>query len=244
MNIIPGILESSFETISDRVSEVAHFVSKVQIDICDGLFVQSKTWPYSHIKTGRIEDNFHIKQLQSEDIGLPMWDTVEYQYDLMIKDPWRTISTWAKTGATSVVIHPTACDSIEKLEETLRLAQDFMLDTYISYTYDEWIAVKTDADVLKQLIQTVRELAVKGFQAMTIEHIGVQGQQFDNRWAEEIVEVKKIFPELHMQFDGGIGEKKEKYINKEIIDSLIIGSGIFAEGNPGEHVQYYSKLFS
>jgi pentose-5-phosphate-3-epimerase len=107
MHILPGILESSFEAIGERVSQVAHTTDKVQVDICDGLYVQSKTWPYSHIKTGRIEDNFHIIQLRSEEIGLPLWNTIEYQFDLMIKDPWRTMNTWAQIGAASVVIHPT-----------------------------------------------------------------------------------------------------------------------------------------
>jgi pentose-5-phosphate-3-epimerase len=136
MQILPGILESSFNAIEERVEEVSHNVKKVHVDICDGLFVQSKTWPYIGMITGRIEENFQVKQLLAEEIGLPLWDTVEYQFDLMIKDPWRNMALWAQIGASSVIIHPTSCESTEKTIVAIKLAQDFLLDVYLAYTYD------------------------------------------------------------------------------------------------------------
>jgi ribulose-phosphate 3-epimerase len=244
MQILPGILESSFEAIGERVTEVAHTADKVQVDVCDGLYVQSKTWPYSHIKTGRIEDNFHIIQLRAEEIGLPLWNTVEYQFDLMIKDPWRTIPVWAQIGATSVVIHPTSCDSMEKVEESITLAQSFLMDVYISYTYDEWVIVKSKPDILQALTDLLTTYQVKGFQCMTIKTIGVQGQTFDARWVDEFTFIQTQFPNIHIQLDGGIGEDAEDNIQDAHIDSLVIGSGIFKEGNPTENIEYYTKLFS
>lgn len=244
MYILPGILESSFEAINTRVSEVVYSVKKVHVDICDGLYVQSKTWPYSGIKTGRIEENFHITQLLAEEIGLPLWDSVEYQFDLMIKDPWRNIGVWAQIGATSVIIHPTSCDSIERFKETITLAQGFMMDVYVAYTYDEWVSVKSDPEKLKSLTEVLTECQIQGFQCMTIKHIGIQGQSFDTRWIDEFSNIHTNFPNLLIQLDGGIGEKSEEYVQESFANSVVIGSGIFAEGNPTENIEYYSKYFS
>jgi len=239
MHIIPGILESSFNTIEDRVSEVAQSVKKVHVDICDGLYVQSKTWPYSGIKTGRIEENFHIAQLLTEEIGLPLWDSVEYQFDLMVKDPWRNIGVWAQIGATSVVIHPTSADSLERVLETIQLAQGLLMDVYVSYTFDEWTVIER-----QNLTTILTTSGVVGLQCMTIKQIGIQGQDFDSRWLGEIEQIRKDFPNLLIQFDGGVNEDVADEIHESSPDSIVIGSGIFREGNPTENVSYYTELFS
>lgn len=250
MKILPGILESSFDLISERVEEVAHEVKKVHIDICDGLFVPSKTWPYSGMITGRIEENFHIKQLMSEEIGLPLWDTVEYQFDLMVKDPWRNIALWAQIGASSVVIHPTSCESIEKVITTIELAQSFLLDVYLAYTYDEWKDANSSPEKITETSDLFTAHGVKGVQCMTIKNIGVQGQKFDERWEEEMVNQNLFFrsANLKIQIDGGIhegvGEHHADSIFEMDADSVVIGSGIFAEGNPTENISFYKNLFS
>lgn len=238
--ILPGILESSFDEIQSAVESVASSVKKVHVDMCDGIFVQSKTWPYSHIKTGRIEDNYHIIKLQSEDIGLPLWERIEYQFDLMIKDPWRTLPVWAQAGATSVVIHPTSCESHEKVLESISVAQGLLMDVYISYTYDEWQTAKEkDMAALTDILTTS---GVVGLQCMTIKHIGIQGQDFDARWDAELDYIKTTFPEMLIQIDGGVDEDVTEKINITHIDSFIIGSAIFKEGNADENVNFFKQM--
>ncbi len=244
MQIIPGILESSFDDIDERVSEVAQSVQKVHVDICDGLYVQSKTWPYSGIKTGRIEENFHITQLLTEEIGLPLWESVEYQFDLMIKDPWRNIGVWAQIGATSVVIHPTSIDSTERVLETIQLAQGLLMDVYVAYTYTEWKEQHATEEKKQDLTRVLTTPGVIGLQCMTIKQIGVQGQDFDTRWLEEIPGVRKDYPHLFVQCDGGVNEDVADDILDISPDSLVIGSGIFKDGNPTENVSYFTDLFA
>lgn len=250
MHILPGILESSFNAIEERVEEVSHSVEKVQVDICDGLFVQSKTWPYSGMITGRIEENFHIQQLLAEDIGLPLWDKIEYQFDLMIKDPWRTMEVWAQIGASSVVIHPTSCESIPQVIQTIEQAQSFLLDVYLAYTYDEWMAAHSTPEKAKETASLFTDYGVKGIQCMTIAKIGVQGQKFDELWVSELAARQDFFKAAHLkiQADGGIHEGVGEHHADDIFeigaDSVVIGSGIFGEGNPTENVHFYKQLFS
>lgn len=250
MQILPGILESSFNAIEERVEEVSHNVKKVHVDICDGLFVPSKTWPYSGMITGRIEENFQIKQLLAEEIGLPLWDSIEYQFDLMIKDPWRNMALWAQIGASSVIIHPTSCESTEKTIVAIELAQEFLLDVYLAYTYDEWKTANSTPEKVAETVDLFTNHGVKGIQCMTIEKIGVQGQKFDERWEREIIDQNLFFKgaDIKIQIDGGIHEGVGEHYADSIFemdaDSVVIGSGIFKEGNPTENIEYYTKLFS
>ncbi|MES2985616.1 MAG: hypothetical protein V4686_00640 [Patescibacteria group bacterium] len=233
--ILPGILESSFDDIQSAVESVASSVKKVHVDICDGVFVQSKTWPYSHIKTGRVEENYHIQKLQTEDMGLPLWERIEYQFDLMIKDPWRTLQLWAQAGATSVVIHPSSIDGTDKVQQSISIAQSLLMDVYISYTYDEWKAAENVSEILTTS-------GVVGIQCMTIKHIGVQGQDFDERWDGELASIKETYPNLLIQLDGGIDEDVTKNINITPVDSFVIGSAIFKEGNADENVNFFKQM--
>ncbi|MES2623592.1 MAG: hypothetical protein V4576_04280 [Patescibacteria group bacterium] len=238
MNILPGILENSYEAIEGSVAEVVSSTHKVHVDVCDGIYVQAKTWPYSHIKTGRIEENFHISKLQTEDMGLPFWEKTEYQFDLMIKDPWRTIPVWAQAGATSVVIHPTSCESKEKVLESIALADSLFMEVYISYTYDEWMLAKDKNS------EALTAYGVVGLQCMTIKTIGVQGQPFDVRWLEELAFVKETYPNLLIQFDGGVDEDIPEDVAEKGVTSLVIGSAIFKEGNANENLNFFKHMFS
>lgn len=239
MNILPGILESSFEGIQSAVESVASSVKKVHVDVCDGTYVQSKTWPYSGIKTGRIEENYHISKLQTEDMGLPLWERIEYQFDLMIKDPWRTLPVWAQAGATSVVIHPTSCEGNDKVIESISIAQGLLMDVYISYTFDEFMKAKEDMEGLTDILTTS---GVVGIQCMTIKNIGIQGQDFDERWDAEMNILKTTFPHLLIQIDGGVNEDVVEKIDITPIDSVVIGSAIFHEGNADENVNFFKQM--
>lgn len=239
MNILPGILESSFEGIQSAVESVASSVKKVHVDVCDGTYVQSKTWPYSGIKTGRIEENYHISKLQTEDMGLPLWERIEYQFDLMIKDPWRTLPVWAQAGATSVVIHPTSCEGKDKVIESISIAQGLLMDVYISYTFDEYTKAKEDMEGLTDILTTS---GVVGIQCMTIKNIGIQGQDFDPRWDAEMSALTASFPDLLIQIDGGVNEDVVEKIDITPIDSVVIGSAIFHEGNADENVNFFKQM--
>lgn len=236
MKIIPGVLETSFKEISNNVESVSEYVDTIHIDVCDGQFVPSKTWPYNGMITGKIEQDYQIKQLINEDDGLPEWEKLDYQFDLMIKDPWHTIETWGRIGASTVVLHYAAFPSVEKFVETYELAQGFMLDIGLAATYDEYIKLKP------QICEIFDKGIIKFFQIMTIKQIGIQGQLFDDRWLTEIEEIRKQYPDLLIQADGGVSEKSITKLQYLHVNQVVIGSGIFAEGNAGENVEFFNDI--
>ena len=119
MNIIPAILESNYNEIENKIESILHDVQQVHVDICDGLFVNRKTWPYSAASNNRIEDSYQIKKLLNEEEGLPSWDSINYEFDLMVQNPEIHQDIWGRIGGNTVIIHPTSFkdESVMRSEE-------------------------------------------------------------------------------------------------------------------------------
>ena len=95
IEIIPAILPKNYEDLKNKIALVRGIVPVVQIDICDGIFVPSKTWPFS---TGGAEDyNFH--RILNEEEGMPFWEDIDFEFDLMVVDAVKNFD-----------IYTTSCD--------------------------------------------------------------------------------------------------------------------------------------
>jgi hypothetical protein len=44
MQITPAVLPHTFNEITDKLSRIEGLATRVQIDICDGVFGREKTW--------------------------------------------------------------------------------------------------------------------------------------------------------------------------------------------------------
>lgn len=236
MKIIPGILETSFAEIDTCVQSVSEYVDTIQVDICDGQFVPSKTWPYSGMITGRIEQDYQVQQLLQENDGLPEWEKVDYQFDLMIKDPWHTIDTWGRIGASAVILHLAAFPSTTTYLDTCEQARGFLMDVGLAVTYDQYIERKS------QIEEILNVEAVRFLQCMTIKNIGVQGQSFDERWLTVLPAIKTQYPNMLIQADGGVHEHSITQLQRVGVDQVVVGSGIFKEGNAGENVEFFNDI--
>lgn len=236
MNIIPAILESSYQEIENKIESVLHDTQKVHIDICDGLFVNRKTWPYSASSNNRIQDNFQIKKLLNEEIGLPNWDHVNYEFDLMVQNPNIQQDIWGRIGANTLIIHPTSFKDEAAIVDFIKEIDSYMIDIIIAVTYDEYFVYE---EVIKDLLN--RKI-VKSLQIMTIKTIGSQGQKFDDRCLSLIEKIKTENSEINIRIDGGVNIKNiENMINLNV-DEAVIGSGIFVSGNARENLNYFKDL--
>jgi len=62
MEIIPAILVKKFTEIEEKIELIKGISDFVQLDICDGKFVKSTTWPY-----GKTDENF--EKILHEEMG-------------------------------------------------------------------------------------------------------------------------------------------------------------------------------
>jgi pentose-5-phosphate-3-epimerase len=99
MEIIPAILPKNFREIEEKIDLIKDFSNKVQIDICDGKYVPTITWPYWKADV-KPDENFEA--ILREDRGMPEWERIDYEFDLMIKDPSEDDARkWLSAGATT-----------------------------------------------------------------------------------------------------------------------------------------------
>ncbi len=221
MEIIPAILPKDYREIEEKTELVQGLAHFIQIDICDGKFVPSVTWPYK-----KRDENFEA--LQREEIGLPFWEDVEYEFDLMIANPLEEVQKWIIAGGSRIVLH---AESTPDLMPTI-MSMENLVDIGIA------INISTPLEILDNYIEKISYI-----QLMGIEKIGFQSQPFDTKVLEKIKEVKKKYPHLKVQIDGGVNLETASALKEAGADRLIVGSGLFGhDGDVERVVDTFRKL--
>lgn len=88
----------------------------MQIDIANGSYAPSRTWPYAN-NDGFAELRQHA--------GLPMWEDFEYEVDFLIKKPEAVFADWIKTGIIGAVVH---IESTDEHAAIMDMAQNAGID--------------------------------------------------------------------------------------------------------------------
>src|SRR3989344_2754461 len=164
MEIIPAILPKDFKEIEEKVFSVKGLAPMVQVDICDGKYVQNTTWPYK-----KKDQNF--EDIICENRGMPFWENVNYEFDLMIKDPTdNNVREWLSAGATRIVLHEGSSADLSPVISILFGLVDIGLALNINTPLEN--------------IEKYKE-KISYIQLMGITKIGFQGQAFDFRVLEK-----------------------------------------------------------
>lgn len=235
IEIIPAIMPKSFEDLNEKYSRVKDFVNIVQIDVMDGKFTQSISWPYSEIqiKYPRSKNSFlkspRISSLHSARFlknyfcfaDLPKIN-FDFEIDLMVLNPETEIERWIKAGAKRVIIHIESVNNIE----------DIFLK--IPSNIEVGIAINTNTPN-EEIYQFVER--VDFIQFMGIEKIGFQGQKFDERVVSKITDLRNKFSRIIISVDGGVSLDMAKSLIKAGANRLVSGSVIFESDNIGEMIK-------
>ncbi len=212
IEVIPAIMPQNIGELRGKVSIVAPFVKTVQIDLCDGIFVATKTWPYNG------KDVMAYQEIINEETGLPAWERVNYEFDLMVKNATAQFNEILKLGPTRLVFHLEAEDNLLSFLENL--------DPYFKETLEIGVAINTTTDValLEPLIPHI-----KFVQCMGIEIIGKQRQKFDGRALDQIKQVRALAPTLPISVDGSVNRGTAHDLVLAGATRLVIGSALFDE---------------
>lgn len=218
--IIPAILSKSFSEIKYKVGLVADHVDTVQVDLCEGKFADNKTWPF----TG---DNGEFAHLAAEQEGLPFWEQVNYEFDVMVKEPEGMIGDLVRAGASRILVH---LESTEKMEDILR----------------EWgnaveigIALKPKTP-LAELDSFMHEVTVVQF--MGSDFIAHAGISLDPSIFERIRTFKKKYPEHAVSIDIGVNFETAPELLAAGADHLVAGSAIFKADDPVLAIKRFRDL--
>ena len=237
--IIPAILPEDIDDLREKLSLISGIIPLAQIDVCDGRFAPTKTWPY---KKG-VDETF--LRIVGQEEGFPFWGSVDFEADLMVKHPENIVDDWISAGAKRVIIH------IESTPDPLSLFQKIKLEygasDESSYGVETGVAlnIETPNEEVYELLSEVDdegEPAIDSVQFMGIENIGYQGEPFDERVFEKIRELRERFPDIIISVDGGVSLENASELIEAGANRLVSGSAIFESGDIAGTVEVFQNI--
>ena len=97
VDIIPAVVPHDFADLEERLTLIKTFARAVQIDVVDGQYARGKTWPY--------RDRHTFDKIVQQEHGIPSWDVLDFEFDLMVNDAAATVMQYVHAGASRIIIH-------------------------------------------------------------------------------------------------------------------------------------------
>jgi len=213
--IIPAIMPKSLEDLKEKVSLVEGLVSFVQVDVMDGKFVESISWP-----VGSAGD---LEKMAKGEIKLNEGVETDYEVDLMVSDPENYILPWSEAGAKRLIFH---IEGIEDAETFLDNLKRDGLEIGLALNID------TPNEDIYPFVSKVDFI-----QFMGISKIGFQGEKFDERVLDKIKDLRQNYPNVIISVDGGVNLETASGLVEAGVNRLASGSAIFRSGNIPEAIK-------
>lgn len=220
IEIIPAIMPKSFKDLQEKYFLVKDFADIVQIDVMDGRFTPTKSWPYIDISSQKSSRRPCLRQRQSLRIG-------KFEVDLMVLEPQNIVEDWIIEGAKRVIIHIESIEDIKKV--FLKIPKNIEIGIALNTT--------TQDEEIYPLIKRINFV-----QFMGIEKIGFQGQKFDKRVIEKIKDLREKFSKVIISVDGGVNLNTALELIKAGANRIVIGSAIFESKNIKETIEKFKNL--
>ena len=197
--LAPSILAADFNRLGEQIKEVGNTGTRyLHIDVMDGLFVPSISFGMPLIESIRKESSMF------------------FDVHLMINEPIRYLSDFAKAGADGITVHKEAC---KELRETLSGIKKLGLKPSVS------INPETPVQEIEDVLGMVYMVLV-----MSV-HPGFGGQKFipssleKVRWLKEKREEKGL--SYKIEIDGGVNKNNIAEIAENGVDVIVAGTAVF-----------------
>ncbi len=218
-HIIPGILPVDFAEIESYASRCAAFTDWLQIDIADGRFAKSLTWP------------FRAAPGLSEISANRLPQIISCEMHLMTEEPGALGEMFARAGARRIIGHIEAFADESNVLAALRLwkqagAQEVGLSVMLGTP-------------LQKLEHVIAECGVVQLMSFKDEDLGYQGRPFDDRALDRIEELHAMYPELMVAVDGGVSEAVLENVVRAGANRIVMG-GVLK--NSSEPEKLYARL--
>lgn len=209
--IYPSVLSANFSILKEQIRELEKSnIKTIHIDIMDGKFVPNISFGFPILKC--------IRDLT----------TLKLDVHLMIDEPIRYISEFAKNGADLITVHIEGNYHIHKVLQEIK-----------NHGIKAGIAINpgTPVESLKEILSLVDLVLVMGVNP------GFGGQIFIKSTLNKIEDLKRFKYENSLSFsinvDGGVKESNFEAILKAGANNLIIGSDIFKDGEITNNIKKY-----
>ncbi len=211
--IIPAILPKDFFDLKDHLDRVHGVVKYVQIDICNSTYTPSKTWPFTHTP------DIYFDKMTTQEEGMPYWEDIDFELDLMIKNPEEQYQKFLQLGPAKIIFHfETLSDPLSFIQKVK--SENSFVEVGIAFSNN------TRAIEHKDVIEVADFV-----QCMGIENIGFQGQEFDERVLDQVEEIRQEFPDKIISVDGSVNEETISELSDVGVNHFVVGSAFFKTEN-------------
>lgn len=231
VEIVPAVLPKDFTDLEAHVNKVAGAAKRIQVDIVDGIyahgsFMHKATWPY--------HDQDTFKKVTSEEHGLPHWDTVNYEFDLMVADPAERVMDYVRAGASHIIVHARSGGAVQAVQQLVDLRED-------GGAFSVQVGVALMCDAQPEELEPF-EAQFDYVQVMGIAQIGRQGEPFDERALHLLDRLHTRYPDLALQVDGGVKADVVPALVHAGARFLVAGSAVFSQADPAGAVKELEAL--
>ena len=209
------------------VEKVFDVVPSVQLDIIDGHFVSNRTWLFNNKDEEKLEAILH------EDMGLPYWDSLNYELDLMVKDPIQHMELFIALGPSKMTFHLEGLD----VEKTISFFETLPEIIKGAIAFGIAIGIDTDPAGIAPFIPYIESI-----QCMGIKNVGFQGQKFDEGVYEQIKKVRSLYPDKAIAVDGGVSLENAAQLVQAGATELVIGSALFQNTDSRGTIEAFKQV--
>lgn len=217
--VIPAVLPKSFEELERALTQVEGVTTLVQIDVVDGVFAPNTTWPYT--------DKHSFERITSGEEGMPLWESFDFEFDLMVAEPLPEVVQYIQAGASRIILHTKSA----QIQETLKLLREARTSNEFPISIGLALAPDENVEALAPYKGSFDFVQVMG-----IERVGFQGQPFSPQSLSLVRDVRKAYPELPVQVDGAVSIEKIRALRDAGASTFVVGSGVFGAENPREAI--------
>lgn len=220
--VLPAIIPINKAQLTEEIGKVAYFADLVQIDISDGVFTNTRTWPYNG------QDREYFEKLKTEEEGWPRWEDIDVELHLMVSKPEEVLEEWIATGVSAVVCHIEATDDFQKIIDICR-----------EKNVSVGIAIKPNTDIarIEKFVSQTDFIQVMGS-----DLLGKHGVSLEERSLEMIKSLRMKYPDSIIAIDIGVTEENAETLLDAGVNKLISGGTILNADNPEEVFRYLESL--
>lgn len=225
IEIVPALLPEDYYHLKEQIEFVKGSTRYIQIDVVDGKFAPTRTWPYNH------KDSGEWQKLINQDEGLPGWEKINFEIDLMVEDQLSAARDWISAGVSRVIAHIESFDD-ESVEELISYKEMYGVEIVLS------LVPSTDNSVLDPYIDRIDAV-----QFMGNDKIGHHGVELDKKVLKKIEQLRAKKPELPIGIDIGVNEETIFDLRDAGVTRFATGSMILNSENPKQKIKdIYNSL--